>query len=128
VAVMPFIRTDSLTISGVFSQNGLNAMPIGAPLKMAFDRNPGQVFESTVEGIAPGTSSGQVTGGSNLLSALDIGDSSDALVLLAWPENLDRSVASAGWVGTATVIGPEAGAIGVLATVLFYIKLLGTYL
>ena len=128
VAVMPFIRTDSLTISGVFSQNGLNAMPIGAPLKIAFDRNPGQVFESIVEGISPGTSSGQVTGGSNLLSALDIGDSSDALVLLAWPENLDRSVASAGWVGTATVIGPEAGAIGVLATVLFYIKLLGTYL
>jgi RND family efflux transporter MFP subunit len=48
VAVMPFIRTDSLTISGVFSQNGLNAMPIGAPLKMAFDRNLGQVFESIV--------------------------------------------------------------------------------
>lgn len=126
--VLPFIRTDSVVLSGVFSQNGLDAMPVGTPVKLAFDRKPGKVFSSTVASIAPGTSSGQIAGGSSLLSALDFGNSSDALVLLTWPENLDTNVVTAGSVGTAAAIGPDAGAIGVLATVLFYLGMLGTFL
>ncbi len=128
VPIMPFIRTDSLVLSGVFSQNGLDAMPVGTPVKIAFDRKPGQIFVSTVASIASGTSSGQIVGGSSLLSALDFETSADALVLLSWPETLDQNVVTAGSVGSATAIGPDAGAIGVLATVLFYLKMLGTFL
>ena len=128
IPIMPFIREDSVVLSGVFSQNGLAAMPIGSPVKLTFDRKPGKVFASTVASIASGTSSGQVEGGSRLLSALDIGSYSDALVLLSWPKELDRTEVTAGSVGSATVIGPDAGAIGVLATVLFYLKMLGAFL
>ncbi|AXI45503.1 hypothetical protein C1J03_05295 [Sulfitobacter sp. SK012] len=126
--VMPFIRTDSLVLGAVFSQNGLDAMPIGTPVKLMFDRKPGQIFESSVVSIAPGTSSGQIEGGSALLDALDFGASSEAFALLSWPEDLDRTVATAGSVGSATVIGPDAGAVGVLATVLFYVKMIGTFM
>jgi len=126
--IMPFIRTDSLFLSGVFEQNGLNGMPPGTPVKIIFDRKPGQIYTSEVVLISPGTSSGQISVGANLLSALDIGSTSEALVVLAWPEGLEKDVATAGTVGSATAIGPDAGAMGILATVLLYFKMIGTYL
>ncbi|MEP2531977.1 efflux RND transporter periplasmic adaptor subunit [Shimia sp.] len=126
--VMPFIRTDSVLLSGVFSQNGVDAMPEGTPVKITFDRKPGKIFTATVKSISAGTASGQVEGGSALLSAIDIGSSSEVLVLLSWPDEINTSAIAAGSVGSATAIGPDAGAIGILATVLFYLKMLGAYL
>ena len=126
--VMPFIRTDSLFVVGIFKQNGANAMPAGTPVEIAFDRIPGRLFASEVIEIAPGTSAGQISVGVKLFGAADIGSSSEILVVLAWPDDLDRSIASAGNVGTATAFGPEAGAMGILAKVLLYIKMIGTYL
>ncbi len=126
--VMPFIRTDSLFVAGVFKQNGANAMPAGTPVEIAFDRIPGRLFVSEVIEIASGTSAGQIPVGAELLGAADIGSSSEILVVLAWPDGLDRSIGTAGNVGTATAFGPDAGAMGILAKVLLYIKVIGTYL
>lgn len=126
--IMPFIRTDSLFLSGVFEQNGLDGMPPGTPVEIILDRKPGQIYTSEVVEIAPGTSSGQISIGANLLSALDIGSTSEALVVLAWPEGLDKDVATTGTVGSATAFNPDAGPIGVLAKVLLYLKMIGTYL
>ncbi len=126
--VMPFIRTDSLFLAGVFAQNGLDGMSVGTPVRILLERKPGQIFESTVVEIASGTSSGQIPVGADILGALDIGSSGEALVVLAWPEGLDRDVATAGSVGSATAFGPDAGAMGILATVLLYLKMIGTYL
>lgn len=126
--VMPFIRADSMFIAGVFAQNGLDGMPPGTPVRILLDRKPGLIFESEVVEIAPGTSSGQIPVGADLLSALDIGSTGEALVVLAWPDGLDRGIATAGTVGSATAFGPDAGAMGILATVLLYIKMIGTYL
>jgi hypothetical protein len=103
-------------------------MPAGTPVEIAFDRIPGRLFSSEVIEIAPGTSAGQIPVGAELLGAADIGSSSEVLVILAWPDGLDRSIASVGSVGTATAFGPEAGAMGILAKVLLYIKMIGTYL
>lgn len=126
--VMPFIASDSSFIAGVFAQNGLDGMAPGTPVRIVLNRKPGQIFESKVVQVAPASSSGQISAGSDLLGALDIGSSGDALVILAWPENLDQAVATPGTVGSATAIGPDAGAMGMLATVLLYLKMLGTYL
>ncbi|QDG77608.1 efflux RND transporter periplasmic adaptor subunit [Labrenzia sp. PHM005] len=126
--VLPFIKNGSETLIGVFRQNGLAAMPVGTPVNIAFDVAPGRIFESEVVEIVPGTSSGQLPVGSNLLGAADIGSSGEILIILAWPADLDRSLAIAGSVGTATAFGPDAGAMGILATVLLFLKMLGTYL
>lgn len=126
--VIPFIRTDSIFLAGVFSQNGLNAMPSGTEVKVVFNRLPGRIFSTEVVGPVSGTASGQIPIGADLLGASDIGDRDDALVALAWPEGLDKEVAGAGTVGSATAFGPDAGAMGILATVLLYLKMLGTYL
>ncbi len=127
-ALMPFIRSDTLRLTGVFSQNGLNAMPPGTPVRLVFSREPGQIFDSKVLKIAPGTSPGQVATGANLLGAADIGGTAEALVALEWPEDLDRNIATAGSVGAATAFDPDAGPISALATILLYLKMLGTYL
>ncbi len=126
--VMPFIRTESLMLAGVFAQNGLDAMLPGTPVQIVLDRKPGQIYNSEVVEFASGTSSGQVSAGADLLSALDIGSTSEALVILAWPEGLDRDAATVGTVGAATAFGPDAGAMGILAIVLMYMKMIGTYL
>jgi len=126
--VIPFIRTESLFLAGVFSQNGLDAMPPGTPVKVVLNRMPGRIFSTEVVEAVAGTASGQLPIGAELLGAADIGSDSDALVVLAWPEDLDRDIAIAGTVGSATAFGPNAGAMGVLATILLYIKMLGTYL
>lgn len=126
--VMPFISSDSSFIAGVFAQNGLGGMPVGTPVKIIFDRIPGVIYNSEVIEIARGTGSGQIPVGSDILSALDIGSSGEALVVLAWPDGLDREIATTGTVGSATAFGPDAGAMGMLATVLLYVKMIGTYL
>jgi multidrug resistance efflux pump len=126
--VIPFIRTDSLFLVGVFSQNGLDAMPPGTPVKVVLNRMPGRIFSTEVVSAVAGTASGQIPIGAKLLGAVDIGSDSDALVVLAWPEDLDREIATVGTVGSATAFGPNAGAMGMLATILLYVKMLGTYL
>ena len=126
--VMPFIRTDSMILGGIFAQNGTNALSPGTPVQIVFDRKPGQIYTSKVVVISPGSSSGQVSSGANLLGAQDLGSVSEALVVLAWPDGLDRSEMPAGAVGSATAISEDAGAIGLLATVLLYFKMLETYL
>jgi RND family efflux transporter MFP subunit len=126
--VMPFLRADSLFLVGVFAQNGLDGMPPGTPVRILLDRKPGQIFDSKVVEIAPGTSSGQIPVGADILGADDIGSTGEALVVLAWPDGLDQDVATAGTIGSATAFGPDAGAMGILATVLLYMKMIGTYL
>jgi multidrug resistance efflux pump len=126
--VMPFLRADSLFLVGVFAQNGLDGMPPGTSVRILLDRKPGQIFDSKVVEIAPGTSFGQIPVGADILGADDIGSTGEALVVLAWPDGLDQDVATAGTIGSATAFGPDAGAMGILATVLLYMKMIGTYL
>jgi hypothetical protein len=89
---------------------------------------PGRIFSTEVVSAVAGTASGQIPIGAKLLGAVDIGSDSDVLVVLAWPEDLDREIATVGTVGSATAFGPNAGAMGMLATILLYVKMLGTYL
>lgn len=126
--VMPFIRTDSLFLLGVFEQNGSAALTEGAPVEIAFDIIPGKIFESNIEAVLPGTSSGQIDVSSDIVGSSDIGSKSEALVRLTWPEGLPHDGAKLGTVGTATAFGSDAGAMGILARVLLYVRALGTFL
>ncbi|MEP2761421.1 MAG: biotin/lipoyl-binding protein [Hyphomicrobiales bacterium] len=126
--VMPYIRTDTIFLAAVFSQNGLPALKPGTKVKFVLDRNPGRIFTSEIVDIAAGTASGQIPIGSSLLGAADIGSASEALIVLAWPDDLGKEIAIVGSVGSATAFASDAGAIGILAEVLFYFKMLATYL
>jgi hypothetical protein len=121
------IRTDTIFLAGIFSQNGLNAMPPATPVIFVLDRLPGKVFSTVVMEIVPGTASGQLPIGAELLGATDIGDENGALVILKWPSGLETVIAVTGTVGSATAFSTDAGPMGLLAMVLLYLKMLGTY-
>jgi hypothetical protein len=63
-----------------------------------------------------------------LVSQGDIGSSNDVLIVLDWPEGMSSGTLAVGNVGAATIIGPNAGAIGSLAQILLSVKAWVQYL
>lgn len=126
--VMPFIRTDSLRLVGVFGQNGVGAIREGARVEMAFDSAPGQLLKSEVRQVLPGVAGGQIEVSADLLTAANVGSASELIVLMSWPDEMPQDSARLGMVGTATVFGDDAGPFGILAKILLWIRMLGTYL
>lgn len=126
--VMPLIPTDSGVIVAVFEQNGGAAIVPGAPVGLAFSRYPGQIHWTTVAGLAKGTSGGQVSVDSTLLDTGDVGSSSELLVFIDWPATVSRDGLAPGAIGSATVIGANAGPMGSLAKALLWMKAFTSYL
>ncbi len=126
--VIPFIKGGGPKLVGVFSQNGAAAIAPGAEVQIVFNGDPGTIYKTTVTSIVPGTSSGQLKVSGELAGGSDIGSSSDHLVVIEWPDGFPEALKGLGMTGSATVFGPDAGAMGVLAKVLLYLKMLGTYL
>ncbi|WP_186766289.1 efflux RND transporter periplasmic adaptor subunit [Falsiphaeobacter marinintestinus] len=126
--IMPMVRDDAVVIGGVFEQNGWGVIKPGSEIGLTFARYPGQVFWTTVAEKVFGTSGGQVMVGANLLDQADIGSSSEALIRIVWPAQLQNGDLPIGAVGSATVIGENAGPMGVIAKVLLWIKAYREYL
>lgn len=126
--VMPIIQTDSLMLLAVFAQNGTAALIEGTEAKIAFNALPGQIFDTHVESLVPGTAGGQVGIGTGLVGSQDLGNASEALVKLAWPSDLPVDQARLGMIGTVTVFGAHAGPLEPLAKILLWVRVVGTYL
>jgi multidrug resistance efflux pump len=126
--VLPMIRTGEARLWGVFQQNGQSAIQVGSDVGISFASEPGVVRWTKILEIAPGTSGGQVSASANLLGQGDTGNSSEVLVWLEWPKDVPRDSVNIGYVGSATVIGPKAGAIGGLAKILLSVKAFVQYL
>ena len=126
--VIPFIKADGLRLIGVFRQNGAPAITEGGEIQIAFSGDPGRIHKTKVQAISPGDSSGQILVSGELAGASDVGSSTDLIVIVDWPEDFPEDLRRLGMTGSATVFGPDAGAMGVLAKVLLYLKMLGTYL
>lgn len=126
-SVMAMTRLDGMTIVGVFDQNGRPAIKVGARVGIAPRHQPGTVHWTTVNLIQPATDNAQVEAGAMLLGAQNIGASPLFIVRLDWPETLGKDVRP-GLVGSAMVIGENAGAIGGLGKILLQIKALVNYL
>jgi multidrug resistance efflux pump len=120
--VMPLIRFGKARIWGVFKQNGLQAIKVGANVGISFRSEPGIIRWTQVTEIAPGIHEGEGHTKSDMVGARDIGTNDELLVVLAWPEGITEKSFKAGVVGNATVIGPEAGPIGSLAKILLIVK------
>jgi len=126
--VMAMIRTDEARIWGVFQQNGHQAIKVGADVGISLSSEPGVVHWTKVLEISLGTEGGQVNISAKLVGQSDIGSTSEIVVVLEWPEDLPKDAVNIGTVGTATIIGPDAGAIGSLARILLTVKSYAQYL
>lgn len=127
-AALSFMVADEVRIIGVFDQNGFKNIKRGAPVKIVFANRPGEVQQSEVGEILRGIGQGQVAVSGTLARAETVGTSSTYPVRIAIPKQLDPYMLRLGMVGTATVISERAGPIGLLATILLWVKAFAAYL
>ena len=126
--VMGLFRTGEVRIWRVFQQNGWRAKKVGSDVAIAMLNQPGKVYWSKIVEIAPGTGGGQANLASRITSQGDIGSSGEMLVVIEWPRDLPKDALQLGSIGTATVIGTDAGAVGSLASILIQVKSWANYL
>jgi len=125
--VIGVMRTEFTTIAGIFDQNGRRAIETGAQVGIAPRNRPGTIHWTTINHIQSSGANAQTETGGRLLGSQDIGDSTEIVVEFAWPETLPKDTRP-GLVGTAMVIGDDAGAIGGLGKILLWIKAMFNYL
>lgn len=125
---LSFIVVDEIILLGVFDQNGFRAIQPGATVKLVFANRPGEVFFSTIAGVMRGSGQGQVAVSGMLARAETLGTSSTYPAEINLPQGIDPEILRLGMVGTATVISAKAGPIGLLATILIWVKSYAAYL
>ena len=125
---MSFIVADEITIVGVFDQNGFRNIRRGASVKLVFASRPGEVYHSQIADVYRGTGQGQVAVSGTLARAETVGTSKTYPANIDIPNDMDPDMLRLGMVGTATVISDKAGPIGLLATILLWVKAYAAYL
>jgi multidrug resistance efflux pump len=127
-AALSFILADETMIVGIFDQNGFKNIKRGAPVKLAFVNRPGAVYNSAIADVLQGIGQGQVAVSGTLARAEAVGTSTTYPARIDIPKNVDSDMLRLGMVGTATVISDNAGPIGLLATILLWVKAYAAYL
>jgi multidrug resistance efflux pump len=127
-AALSFIVADQNGIIGIFDQNGMKNIRRGTPVKLVFMNRPGEVYYSTVEDVLQGIGQGQVSVAGTLARPEMIGTSTMYPASIAMPRNITPEMVRLGMVGTATAFSDHAGVIGVLATILLWLKAYVAYL
>jgi multidrug resistance efflux pump len=127
-AALSFIVAEEVFIIGVFDQNGFKNIKRGAPVKLVFANRPGEVFYSEIGDVLRGTGQGQVAVSGTLARAETVGTSTTYPASIVVPKDIDPDMLRLGMVGTGTVISDGAGPIGLLATILLWVKAYAAYL
>jgi multidrug resistance efflux pump len=125
---LSFILANEITLIGVFDQNGFRNIKRGAPVKLVFANRPGEVYYSEIADVMRGTGQGQVAVSGTLARAETVGTSTTYPAEINVPKDIDLDMLRLGMVGTATVISNKAGPIGLLATILLWVKAYVAYL
>ena len=126
--VMSFVVADDVAIIGVFQQNGLQTIKPGTSARLVFSNQPGKVYDTKVLDIARGIGQGQLAVSGTLAQVGSIGITTEYPVRLEIPQDIDRDLVRPGMSGTATVLAPNAGVIGVIASVLLWVNAYLAYL
>jgi multidrug resistance efflux pump len=127
-AAMSFILANEITIVGVFDQNGFKSIKPGAPVKLVFANRPGEVYYSAITDVLRGIGQGQVAVSGTLARAEMVGTSTTYPASIDLPKDIEPDMLRLGMVGTATAFSDKAGPIGLLATILLWVKAYAAYL
>lgn len=127
-SALSLIISDDVVIVGVFDQNGFKNIRPGSPVKVVFTNRPGRVYTTRVHDITWGIGQGQVAVSGTLARVESVGASTTFPANIEMPRDVDPEMIRLGMVGTGTVISENAGAIGLLATVLLWVKAYVAYL
>jgi multidrug resistance efflux pump len=127
-AALSFILANEITIVGVFDQNGFKSIKPRVSVKLVFANRPGEIYYSAINDVLRGTGQGQLAVTGTLARAEMVGTSTTYPASIDLPKDIDPDLLRLGMVGTATVFSDKAGAIGLLATILLWVKAYAAYL
>ncbi|WP_170429453.1 HlyD family secretion protein [Ruegeria arenilitoris] len=116
-----FVVPDDRVLVATLPLSSLQNVSAGDAIRVALRSAPGQEFETTIVDIPPSTSEGALDARSGLPSLRELVGATDYIVVADVPDDQSAQVTKLGASGTALVITEEAGAISVLAEVLFWI-------
>jgi hypothetical protein len=95
---------------------------------LVFSNQPGRVYETKVLDIARGIGQGQLAVSGTLARVGSGGITTEYPVRLDIPQNIDRDLIRPGMSGSATVLSPNAGVIGTIASILLWVNAYMAYL
>ena len=127
-SALSFIVRDDIRIVGLFDQNGFKTIKRGSLVKLVFANRPGRVYRSRISDITMGIGQGQLAVSGVLARAETVGTANTFPANIEIPKDVDADALRLGIVGTATAISEGAGPIGVLASLLLWIKAYAAYL
>jgi multidrug resistance efflux pump len=127
-SAMSFIVENEITLVGMFSQNGFQTIKVGAPVDIVFDQAPGRIYHATIGSIPRGVGQGQIAVSGTLARTTAIGGTSAFPAEITLPEEMSRDSLRLGMSGNATAFAPNAGVIGLLASILVWISAYTAYL
>lgn len=122
-----FINPEDRLLIATLPQSSLKNVSVGDTIRVALGTMPGQEIEATIRSFPP-SREGALDLRSGLANLRELTGSSQYVVTMALPDDLDRSAAPLGASGTALVITEEAGAIALLAEVLFWVSKMLNYI
>ncbi len=128
-SAMAFLPSEELGLSGLFSQSGAHAFEVGTEVEVAMQPLPGTSFTTTVEAIVPGVAEGSLSGATGALPSIaEFLGTSHFLVRLKLPEDFPEHARRLGMTGSATHFSEDAGAVELLARILFWLQMQANYL
>ncbi len=126
--MLSFVVADQVKIVGMFSPNGFQAIKPGAAVKLVFDEVPGRIYHATVATVPRGVGQGQIAVSGALARVGSIEGVDTYPAVISVPKEIDPELLRLGMPGTATVISEEAGVIGMVASILLWVKAYTAYL
>ncbi len=127
-SAMSFIVAGETQIIGIFPQNGFQTIRPGATVELAFANEPGRIYQAEVNQVLRGVGEGQFAASGTLVRVNSVWLTSDYAVGISLPQALDPGSLRLGMSGVATVFSDRAGPIGVLASILLWVKAYALYL
>lgn len=125
---MSFIVENDITLIGLFSQNGFQTIKDGALVDIVFDNIPGRIYHAKITTIPRGIGQGQVAVSGTLARTNSLGGATTFPAVISIPEEMSRESLRLGMSGSATAFADNAGAIGLLASILVWVSSYTAYL
>jgi len=127
-SAMSFIVAGETQIIGIFPQNGFQTIRPGATVMLAFANEPGRIYQAEVNQVLRGVGEGQFAASGTLVRVSSVGLTTNYAVGISVPKDLPPGSLRLGMSGVATVFSDRAGPIGILASILLWVKAYALYL
>jgi multidrug resistance efflux pump len=127
-SAMAFIVVGETEIIGIFPQNGFQTIRPGTAVRLVFANNPGRIHEAQIVEVLRGVGEGQFAASGALSRVNAVGLTADYPARISMPKDLDPATLRLGMSGTATAFSDQAGPIGLIASILLFVKAYALYL